>query len=524
MSNNDRNMLNPVHLLGILRAHPWHWLGPVAIVGSLAVIYALVRPDTWAASQALIVRNEAAANSEEPGRFSHADQMKTLQETILEVARSRPVLKSALAEVGPEAGRGSDPVWPSDADIDKLSESIAVTPPQGAEFGTTEIFYLTVKNKDRQRAVALTEAVCDQLQAQLKKIRDIKASSMESELVKATMLARADLEQSTAKLTEIERQAGSDLVELRVLSGSTSGEGSLRRTSSDIRAELRQACENKKANEEMLDVLEAAQKDPGRLMAAPNRLFETQQSLRRLKDGLLDAQLETAKLRGSMLDSHPTVMAAADAEKEIGLHLHNELAIAIRGLDSEVQMDSDRIDLLNEQLDNVEGRLEKLAGVRATYSNLVAEATHRSLLLEQAERNLAQARASKAGAVAVSLISRIGTPETGSRPVGPGRAAIALMGILGGLLAGFGLLLLTVDGRPADHSDRTQQDASEGNLESPISSHASRFAAETIVAADENENDRLVTTTLRQERRNPRNNGNGKGQISLSKALRKVGL
>lgn len=519
MSTNDRNTLSGVHLLHILRDHPWHWLGPAVLIGAIAVLYAVVRPNTWAASQALIVRNEAVGNSDGPGRFNNADQMKTLQETILEVARSRPVLQSALKEVGPAGDDKLDSLWPSDDDIDTFRKSVEVTPPQGAVFGTTEIFYLTVEDKDRRRAVALTTAVCNNLQSHLKAIRDTKARSMESELVKATMLARADLEHSTAKLTKIERNAGSDLVELRVLSGSTSGESSLRRTSSDIRTELRVARTTKKANEELLDVIEAAQKDPGRLMAAPNRLFETQPSLRRLKDGLVDAQLETAKLRGNMLDSHPAVMAAVDAEKEIGRHLHNELAIAIRGLDSEIHMDTDRIALLNERLDSIEGRLVKLADVRAVYSNLVAETTHRSELLEQAQRNLSQARASKASADAVSLISRIGTPDTGSRPVGPGRATIALIGIFGGLLAGFGVLLLVVDNQAAVQTDGSETADEEAEAELPTDGHSSRFAAETLMASSENGDGRPMVTALKQERRNP----SGNGRTLLSKALRKMG-
>jgi uncharacterized protein involved in exopolysaccharide biosynthesis len=462
------------------------------------VIYAVVRPNTWSASQALIVRNEAIANHEGFGHLNNSEQIRTLQETILEVARSRPVLQAALKEVGPADSDDLDSQWPSDSDIDSFRESIAVTPPQGAEFGTTEIFYLTVKDHDRKRAIALTSAVCNHLQKRLQSIRDIKARSMESELIKASTLARKDLEESTAKLAEIEREVGSDLGELRVLSGSTSGEGSLRRTSSEIRTELRVARTNKKANEELLVVLKAAQKDPGSLIAAPNRLFESQQSLRRLKDGLVDAQLETARLRGSMLDTHPAVMAAVDAEKEIGEHLHNELSIAIRGLKSEIQMDTDQIALLTERLGSIEDRLEKLADLRAVYSNLVAETTLRSELLEVAERNLSQARASKASADAVSLVSLIGTPDTGSRPQGPGRASIALMGLFGGILAGFGVLLLTVD------------NCCTGETGSEIAN------ADAVFELTINES---PVTTLRHEQKDP----NGNGKDSILQAWKKVG-
>lgn len=444
MNNNSHQPITPVYLIKTLRNHPWRWLGPALVIGLLAVLYAAVRPNTWAASQALIVRNEAAANREGPGQFDHAEQMKTLQETILEVARSRDVILAALTETGP-AKELQKPNWPSDADVEKLSRALEITPPKGTEFGSTEIFYLTVKDNDRDRAVALADAVCNQLQKRLQSIRDAKARSMEAELAKAVALAQDDLAKSTAKLAEIERAAGSDLVELRVLSGSTMGESSLRRTSGEIQNELRVSQSSKNANSELLALLQAAQKDPGVLMAAPNRLFETQPSLKRLKDGLVDSQLATAKLRGSMNDAHPAVMAAVESEKEIGRHIHNELKIAIRGVEADINMDANRIALLGERLESVEKRLVKLAEIRADYANLATETAHRSQLLEQAQQDLARARASQASAAAASLISRIGVPDTGFRPVGPGRAAIVLAGIAGGIMAGFGIVLLSLE-------------------------------------------------------------------------------
>ena len=92
-----------------------------------------------------------------------------------------------------------------------------------------------------------------------------------------------------------------------------------------------------------------------------------------------------------------------------------------------------------------------LAAVRAGYANQVAEAKNRAVLLERAEQNLAEARAARASAKAASLISRIDTPDAGIRPVGPGRIVIALCGVLGGLLAGFGLVFLTVPATVAAH-------------------------------------------------------------------------
>ncbi len=69
---------------------------------------------------------------------------------------------------------------------------------------------------------------------------------------------------------------------------------------------------------------------------------------------------------------------------------------------------------------------------------------NRSTLLERAEQNLAEARAARASAKAASLIARIDTPDAGIRPIGPSRIVIALCGVLGGLLVGFGIVFLSV--------------------------------------------------------------------------------
>ena len=174
----------------------------------------------------------------------------------------------------------------------------------------------------------------------------------------------------------------------------------------EIRNQLREARTTAKANQELLAVLHAAQDDPGRLVAAPSRLLESQPALKRLKDGLVDAQLITAKLLGTRSADHPLVQAARESEEEIGRHLHNELALAIRGMEIEVRLNADRQKLLEDQFAAATGRLNSLAEIRASYETQTAENRNRTALAERAEQNLAEARAVLAGAKVASLISR----------------------------------------------------------------------------------------------------------------------
>jgi uncharacterized protein involved in exopolysaccharide biosynthesis len=221
-------------------------------------------------------------------------------------------------------------------------------------------------------------------------------------------------------------------------------DSALRRSGEEIRASLHENAASEKVNQELLTVLTKAQDAPGRFVATPNRLLESHPALRRLKDGLIDAQLRTAGLMGTMVADHPRVRAARESEEEIGRHLHDELALAGRGVEVELHVIADRRTLLEDQLAKTNERLCGLAAVRAGYANQVTETRNRAVLLERAEQNLSEARAARASAKAASLISRIDTPDAGIRPVGPGRIVIALCGVLGGLLTGCGVVFLSV--------------------------------------------------------------------------------
>ncbi len=445
MNTNLPTVPSPAELARVLVDYAPRWIVPAVVAGILAAAYALFGPDTWEASQALVIRNEAVNNHAGPGKFGHTDEMKTLQETILELARSRNVLAGALAEVGVPTGfRGDEAAWPDARAIESLRKDVAIAPPKGAEFGTTEVFYLTVKDGSRSRAVALAHAVCDRLESRLKALRDRKAQDMVDELFRSVAEANAGLEQATAKVSEIERRVGGDLAELRSLEQSNSDFSTLRQTAMQIRAELREARSDDEARRHLLVLLRGAQDDPGRLLAAPNTLLESQPALRRLKEGLVDAQIHTATLKGSMSEEHPAVQAALETEEGIAENLHAELAIAIRGLEVEQRLGEHRLSMLDEQLAATETRLDRLAQLRATYAARLAEYQNRVAALAQAENHLAEARASRASAGAASLITRLDDAHTGANPLGPGRTMTVLLGTAGGLLLGFGVLFLTV--------------------------------------------------------------------------------
>ena len=427
----------------LLLRHPVRWLLPTLLIGGLAVSYAMVRPSTWEAAQTLIIRNEAANNQAPPGKFSQTDEMKTVQETILELSKGRRVLAEALQKVGPPADNAHQGRWPSPEDVADLQDAVKLAPPKGAEFGRTEVFYLRVKSTNRQRAIDLADAVCHQLEASFQELRNKQAQSMIHELEKTVRIEQDDLADSTRRLNELEKQVGSDLGELRILTDATSGDSALRRTITEIRAEIRLARAARQSQEELLGLLEKAQQDPRNLTSTPSQLLGSQPALKRLKEGLIDAQLRSADLEGRMSDGHPLVRAAKQSEEEINHRLHDELASAVRGVQSELRLSDQRMATLEEHQADAARRLDQLAALRATYANLVAETRNRSELVQRAEQRLAEVRGNQATATTADLIARIDQPDTGPLPLGLGRGMLALLGVAFGLVTGLGVVYLT---------------------------------------------------------------------------------
>lgn len=418
------------------------WAVPAAVLTVLSLGYALVRSPVWEASQAFVVRDEALNSVSRQGRFDSVESMKTTQETVLEIARNPRVVAAALAEVGPPASRRTTDDWPSDRDVESARDLITVTAPRGAEFGRTEVIYLTVKWEDRQQAVAMAKAICRQMELFWQNLRNVKAQSMIDEAAKTAALARADQEASTRQLEALERELGSDLGELRTLNEQGTGESNLRSSMNKIQEELRQARATREIRAQQQGFLKAALDNPDQLLATPGQLLESQPALKRLKDGLVDAQLRKAELMGKMSADHPHVQTALQAEAQVRKNLHDEVQVALRGVEADLKVSEALVQSLDSQLADVRRRLDRLAGIRARYSNLVADVRRNAENVERTQKALADAKAAQGAALSTTLITRLDDPLTGSKPVGPSAAVIVLVGFAGGLGLGMGLVLL----------------------------------------------------------------------------------
>ncbi len=444
MSRNDDFNLNPTELFQTLRTHVKWWAIPAVACAAIAAAYSLVAPRDWRATQTLTLRPEAASVSEQRlGKFSDLSEMKVLQATLLEVAKSQSVVEATLKTVGPpKSWFAASADWPTARDVEEFRKQIDMRPPGGAEFGQTEVFYLSVLDHNRDRATALVTALINELDARMQSLRDDRATSMMAELENTVGMAEKDLDARTVKLAKFEAAIGSDLAELRSLNATSGSQSEVVLELQAISGERRSNDAVRRENEQLLTLLKAIESHPEQLIATPSTLLKSQPALSRLKDALVDAQIRTANLLGTYAEEHPFVIGAREAETLVRQQLHDEIASAIKGLEVDLSFNGDREASLGAKSAAGHERIARLAGSRAEYANLVAAVENHTKLVEAARKNLADARAKHASAHTASVIGRIDGVEAGVRPVGPGRTTITAAGGVAGLIFGLGVVFL----------------------------------------------------------------------------------
>jgi succinoglycan biosynthesis transport protein ExoP len=451
--------LTPREVVRLLIDRRRLWVVPAVACGFLAAAYSLVMPRYWEASQALVVRQETAGSrGATPGKFADLFEMRTLQETILELAKSQQVVVATIKAVDQKLlGAATEPTA---EDIETFRQRLKMLPPYGGEFGKTEVFYFCVKDRNRQRAIELVSELCRQLDGGLKQLRSDRAHGLSAELEEQLALASELHAQETQRLMEFESQVGADLGELRMLHSASSGQSDLRQEAVQLEADLRKYETQVRETQQLLSMLRAAEQDPQKLIATPNSLLASQPALRRLKDGLVDAQLATAKLGGTRSAAHPRVKAAVEEEQQIRRDLHRELITAISGAQVDLELGQERVATTQTRLADLHDRLGSLATKRAEYSNRVAAVDNSRITLDRARQNLSTAKAAAAAAHSGSLVTRIDRAETGPYPAGPGRTVITAAGGVGGLMLGLGMVLLTV-------GIRTESEERQRRMEAP---------------------------------------------------------
>jgi succinoglycan biosynthesis transport protein ExoP len=425
------------------------WIGTTALFGTLGILYILFfKQDQFLASQAILVRDEANGAVMRLGRFQTQAEMKAAQETILEMAKSHQVVREALSTTGPEPERFSFSIepaeeFPSTRQIEDFAKNaISVHAPKGTEFGITEVICIDILSNSQQRALELNRALYDALESRLQQVRTVRADSVIAELSYARDAAKAELKIATDQLHVMEREAGTDLSDLRGMTDMIAGGSSARLEYDQIKNELRQTEQTLQQLQSDLELLRKAIVDPASFVIAPSALLNSQPGLKRFREGLVDAQLSASQLSGKFTEEHPLVIASNSAQNTIIQRFSRELRASIESIEADLAVIEKKRERLEGQRVQLEDRLSQIADRRSRYANLAADVKARIAILENAERELAEATAARDSSRSTSLLTRLDAPIVSDKPVGPGKTMLAAVCTLSGLAFGLGIVFL----------------------------------------------------------------------------------
>ncbi|MBM3964908.1 MAG: hypothetical protein FJ308_07530 [Planctomycetes bacterium] len=432
------------------------WIGTTFLFGLLGAGYVILfKTNTFLASQAILVRDEANGAVMRLGRFQSQPELKAAQETILEMAKSHQVVRGALQKIGPEDRPSWLPIsalvpkkadtssYPSSGLVDEIAtRSISVHAPKGTEFGTTEVIYIDVNSDSQSRALALNQAICDALESRLQQVRGARADSVIGELLHARESAKRELAAATEKLHRMESESGADLSDLRGLTDMVAGGSSSRIEFDQIKNEIRQTEQILNQLESDHELLLKAIEDPESLVVAPSGLLNSQPGLKRFREGLVDAQLNGSQLVGRFTEDHPLVIASRTAQGTIANRFSNELKASLLSVEADIKVARQKMERLETQKKGLELRLAKLADQRAAYANLSADVKSRTVILDAAEKELAEATATRDSSPSVSLLTRLDAPIVNDRPLGPGNSTLVAVSAIAGLAFGVGIVFL----------------------------------------------------------------------------------
>ena len=446
------------HIRNVLVLFAPLWLGAMAIFGALGIMFALFQSDTFSARQPLVVRNEATSSFDHLGRFASQTDLKAAQETILEMTKNPEVVAGALRELGPPSGSSWEN-WPNTETIDSIAKNaVNLVAPQGSEFGNTEVVYLQVKADDQKRAVEFCNSLFSNLTEHLRNIRRVRADSVVAELTFARDLARQNLEDAASRIREYEMRFAADLGDLRNLNDTISGDGTNRKALAQTVTELLTAEIELEKLESLKALLTEGAKDPDHLLVSGSDLLTLQPSLLRLKDGLVDAQIASSQLAANRSASHPTVINARAAENEIRGRMQDEAASIVKAMEQTLALSRGRVKKLDAKKQELSSRLSALAEARTDYAKVDAEVNLRTQLLAEAEKELADAVASRTAAVSTNLVAKLGPPQVSDKPLGPGGMLITLASSSAGLLFGLGTVFLVAPGPTESRNGRRWSD------------------------------------------------------------------
>ena len=453
-------------VIDTLVTHRKWLLAPTLICTLLALCYVLFAEKSYTSRQSLIVRDDLVGSSFKPGKFNSLDSLKSIQETILEVARRPHVIRTALEQLGP-SGFTSESAWLGEQNIEVMQGRVQISAPNGAEFGSTETIVLSVQQNSRERAGKYIVYLLEEIEQNLQKVRGLQFASMQKELEQSAEVAEGSYFESANQLRSFEQNIGSDLITLLSLNDAQQGTNVLQSELGSLNVEQRQAWSEMESVKKQIQILGEVAHSPDSILEVPQELLELQPTLASLARGLNEAILAYSKSQGRYQPQHPRVREDKREVADIRQRVSAKLSRTIGSLQSQLELRVGKYDRITQIINQKRQRLSELSSLRVDYNTLRKQVDKKREMNAKAQSTLAEISSLGESARHVSLISKIHEPQTELYADGLSSKAILFGSMIAGLLIGLGLVMFvapTDDGTGVENGGYNPSRSDQGNL------------------------------------------------------------
>jgi uncharacterized protein involved in exopolysaccharide biosynthesis len=427
--------------------HKWLVLVTTAVFTAAAAVAAYFQPDVWEASVKVWVRDQSVGLTKASDfAAERSNRLRTLLVNLREVVYSREVLEQTLLQSsGRPSGTSASPreltPFLDDLDLAKLRDSIGIDTPKGTEFGSAEMFYVRVRDRDRQRALRLVTALFDQLRARFQQLGLEQADDLLRKTNEQVAASQKQLGDAQSKFDQFVKQVGPNLPDLVVMSGGLSIDSELRRAIQRVRELLTPARAELEQRQALLRTVQGVDTESGSF-AIPASFLRDHTSLEQTRQAVVQAQIEFERQQAEITPENPRWKVQQERVANLQNEFRREWSRARVALEQEVSAQKSKVDYLSRELDTQTAQLTRLTERYVEYDGLRAEVKQRQDALAEAERRRSEALHARATAAQDVLLSVVDKARISAKPVNLRRGAMLGMGAALGLLTGLGLAFL----------------------------------------------------------------------------------
>lgn len=417
------------------------------LFGFGAAVVSWLQPEVYEASVQIWAQDQSPGlrgSSNYPN--DSAARVKMALTNVREVIYSRQVLESALVECGilPRENSGAASVSQAERDrqSSRLGKSIRLEAPKGTDFGSSQIFFIKLRDRDPQRAPKLLAALLDSFRHRYEQLSAEQAQHLVHETSMQVEKSREQLTFAAKAFDECVKSLEGGMAELNSMSGSSSGDSELRRSLVQLNERLVPAEADLRVQRAFLQQLANAQADSTEFVEVPGPLVREYPALEQAVRDLSAAQSQMDSVAARVTPENAEYQMTEERLRLSEQTYLTEVERATAALEREIEAKTEAVNFMRGQRESYLERLAELTNQYVRFDGLRQELAQSRTIVADAERRRSDAAHALLTAAQETLFSTLDGPRASTNPVSPQRKMNFVLGTLLGLVTGIGLAFL----------------------------------------------------------------------------------